>query len=239
MTKQFTVPCNFGQDIFPVTFHIGSPENTHHPIGFQSDWLSKEKGGTVPQDLMNMLQKLHELALKNNADFEELCYYALISATKTSTSNSLQKLSDSDIAKYADEFFDNANDNSIQNSNNQSDLSSNISSSSQYNNDDLEKNISERIATHTQIDTQHKKGIQDNSYQNNNGFLTKSNDISNDELLLYDNQNTVSGTNFSDDDLLVGSGNSELPQSLTANEDDLLLEVDVSSVYSGDEDLLS
>ena len=71
MTKQFTIPCQFGQQTSPVTFYIGHPDNGHHPIHFQSNWLSSSKGGTVPQDLMMTLQKLHDLALENNADFEE------------------------------------------------------------------------------------------------------------------------------------------------------------------------
>ena len=85
MTKQFTIPCQFGGQTSPVTFYIGHPDPAHHPIKFQSDWLSSAKGGTVPQDLMMTLQKLHELALENNADFEELCYYSLVSATNNSS----------------------------------------------------------------------------------------------------------------------------------------------------------
>ena len=77
MTKQFTIPCQFGQQTSPVTFYIGHPDNEHHPIHFQSTWLSSAKGGTIPQDLMDTLQKLHDLANENGADFEELCYYAI------------------------------------------------------------------------------------------------------------------------------------------------------------------
>ena len=102
MTKQFTIPCQFGQQSSPVTFYIGHPDNGHHPIHFQSNWLSSSKGGTVPQDLMMTLQKLHDLALENNADFEELCYYALISATQNSNGDGV---SESEITSYADEYL--------------------------------------------------------------------------------------------------------------------------------------
>lgn len=100
MVKQFTIPCQFGQETSPVTLYIGHPEGTHHPVHFQSEWLSSAKGGTIPQDLMDTLQKLHDLANQNGADFEELCYYALISATQHGAGGA----SPEDINKYADEF---------------------------------------------------------------------------------------------------------------------------------------
>ena len=100
MVKQFTIPCQFGQETSPVTLYIGHPEGTHHPVHFQSEWLSSTKGGTIPQDLMDTLQKLHDLANENGADFEELCYYALISATQHGAGGA----SPEDINKYADEF---------------------------------------------------------------------------------------------------------------------------------------
>ena len=103
MVKQFTIPCQFqGGQTSPVTLYIGHPESTHHPVHFQSDWLSSAKGGTIPQDLMDTLQKLHDLANENGADFEELCYYALISATQHGVGDGV---SQEDINKYADEYI--------------------------------------------------------------------------------------------------------------------------------------
>ena len=102
MVKQFTIPCDFQGQMSPVTLYIGHPEATHHPINFQSQWLSSARGGQVPQDLMDTLQKLHDLAIENNADFEELCYYALISATNNSAGNGV---SPDDINNYADDFL--------------------------------------------------------------------------------------------------------------------------------------
>ena len=100
MVKQFTIPCQFGNETAPVTLYIGHPENTHHPIQFQSNWLSSVKGGTIPQDLMDTLQKLHDLANENGADFEELCYYALISATQGGNATK------ENINKFANEFIE-------------------------------------------------------------------------------------------------------------------------------------
>jgi hypothetical protein len=75
--KKFTVPCDFGGKMAPFTIYIGEPESTHHPLHFQADWLSKERGGTIPGDVMESLAKLFQLAKKNNLSFEELCVYTL------------------------------------------------------------------------------------------------------------------------------------------------------------------
>ena len=107
MVKQFTVPCKFGQETSPVTLYIGHPDSAHHPVHFQSEWLLNTKGGVIPQDLMNTLQKLHNLAKENGADFENLCYYALISATE----HSINGVTPSEINKYANEFIENENNN--------------------------------------------------------------------------------------------------------------------------------
>lgn len=75
--KKFTVPCNFNGVQAPFTIYIGSPEDNHHPLHFQADWLSKERGGTIPQEVMDSIQKLKGLADKNHVSFEDLCVYAL------------------------------------------------------------------------------------------------------------------------------------------------------------------
>ncbi len=75
--KKFTVPCNFNGVQAPFTIYIGSREDNHHPLHFQADWLSKERGGTIPQEVMDSIAKLKELADKNHVSFEDLCVYAL------------------------------------------------------------------------------------------------------------------------------------------------------------------
>lgn len=105
MVKQFTIPCSFNGETAPVTFYIGHPESGHHPINFQMNWLSSAKGGVVPQDLVDTLKNLQDLAYENGADFEEMCYYALISATSNNTTgNGVTKEA---ITGYADEFIKN------------------------------------------------------------------------------------------------------------------------------------
>ena len=75
--KKFTVPCDFGGQKSPFTIYIGDPEPNHHPLYFQSNWLSKERGGTIPGEVMDSIAKLKDLAVQNNVSFEELCVYAL------------------------------------------------------------------------------------------------------------------------------------------------------------------
>jgi hypothetical protein len=78
--KKFTISCQFGASTGNFTVYIGKPEGEHHPLHFQADWLSKERGGAIPQKVMDSLQRLKEIADKNNVSFEELCEYALQAA---------------------------------------------------------------------------------------------------------------------------------------------------------------
>lgn len=82
--KQFTILCDFRGQKSPVTFYIGKPHPDKHPINFQQKWLSSDKGGNVPQDVMDSIQKLYGLAKKNGVEFEELCYYAMVNSLKKS-----------------------------------------------------------------------------------------------------------------------------------------------------------
>ena len=75
--KKFTVPCDFGGQKAPFTIYIGDPEPKHHPLHFQSSWLSKERGGTIPAEVMDSIAKLKDIADQNNVSFEDLCVYAL------------------------------------------------------------------------------------------------------------------------------------------------------------------
>jgi len=85
--KKFSVPCDFNGIKAPVTLYIGTPETGHHPISFQANWLSKERGGSVPQEVMESLDKLMSIASKNNVLLEDLCEYALHAASVPNNSN--------------------------------------------------------------------------------------------------------------------------------------------------------
>ncbi len=75
--KKFSINCDFNGQKSPVTFYIGIPEIEHHPLHFQADWLSKQRGGNVPGDIMEAIEDLHMIAKKNNVLLEDLCVYAL------------------------------------------------------------------------------------------------------------------------------------------------------------------
>lgn len=82
--KKFSVPCDFNGVSSPFTIYVGTPKEDHHPVHFQADWLSKERGGTVPAEVMESLSKLLDLAKKTSVSFEDLCVYALGTAQQES-----------------------------------------------------------------------------------------------------------------------------------------------------------
>ena len=77
MVKKFTVPCDFGGKKYPVTFYVGDSAKGTNPIGFQSKWLSSEKGGVVSSELTSSLMKLKEIADQKKVSFEDLCSYVV------------------------------------------------------------------------------------------------------------------------------------------------------------------
>lgn len=85
MTKRFDIPCNFNGRMIPVTLYIGDPKLENHPLHFQSNWLSNTKGGQIPQDVMDSIAKIRDLAVRNNVSFEDLCYFAVKKANGTLT----------------------------------------------------------------------------------------------------------------------------------------------------------
>ena len=76
---KFNVPCYFAGKKSQVAIYIGEPEQTHHPIFFQAKFIQDERGGVIPQEIMDSLSKLKQLAVENGVPFEELCRYALSS----------------------------------------------------------------------------------------------------------------------------------------------------------------
>ena len=211
MTKQFTIPCQFGQQTSPVTFYIGHPDNGHHPIHFQSNWLSSSKGGTVPQDLMMTLQKLHDLALENNADFEELCYYALISATQNSGGDGV---SEGEITSYADEYI-------------KKELGENAIADGQ-NGDALNKNDSEKNV----IATENADGGSDEKVNDNNVDTVKADHLQMENVL--DDANNNDGRSIAADE--EGKVRAKVMPSLNTNTQKT--EVNAETHNAADESLL-
>lgn len=75
--KRFTVPCDFNGVKHPFHVYIGEPNPKKHPLQFQAWWLSSERGGTIPQDVMDSFEKLFKISQENGVSFEDLCVYAL------------------------------------------------------------------------------------------------------------------------------------------------------------------
>ena len=85
--KRFTIPCDFGGVKHPFHVYIANPVPNSHPLKYQAAWLQEERGGTIPTDVMESFQKLHDIAKENNVSFEELCVYALSKDKNTEESN--------------------------------------------------------------------------------------------------------------------------------------------------------
>jgi hypothetical protein len=75
--QHFMIPCDFGGRKAPFPIYVGEPKTDAHPLHYQSWWLSSERGGSIPQEVMDSFEKLHKIALENNVSFEELCVYAM------------------------------------------------------------------------------------------------------------------------------------------------------------------
>lgn len=112
--KKFSINCDFGGQMAPFTIYIGQPEPSHHPLQFQADWLTKQRGGTIPPDVMDAIAKLKELAEKNNVSLEELCVYALGSAQEdTTTTNATQSDANTDTQANIDSPTTQPNDSNV------------------------------------------------------------------------------------------------------------------------------
>ncbi|KJV57095.1 hypothetical protein OCHUTO_0205 [Orientia chuto str. Dubai] len=91
--KKLTINCNFGGQIAPFQVMIGQPKPDQHPLHFQANWLSTERGGVIPAEVMESITQLVELSKKYQVPLEELVVYALGSAANgnaTSTDNNTQ-----------------------------------------------------------------------------------------------------------------------------------------------------
>ena len=75
--KRFTVPCDFNGNKHPFHVYVGDPHKDHHPLKYQEAWLREERGGHIPQEVMDSFEKLRKIALDNDVSFEDLCVYAM------------------------------------------------------------------------------------------------------------------------------------------------------------------
>lgn len=80
--KKFVVQCNFGGQIYPFSIYIGEPKDNVHPVYYQDNWLSKERGGNIPENVKESLDSLYKIAVENGLSFPDLCVYSLTVASK-------------------------------------------------------------------------------------------------------------------------------------------------------------
>ena len=71
------MPCDFGGAKAPFDVYVGEPKKGNHPLQNQASWLSSERGGAIPAEVMESFTKLLEIAEQNGVSFEELCVYAM------------------------------------------------------------------------------------------------------------------------------------------------------------------
>lgn len=75
--KKISIPCDFNGQKIPFPIYVGEPRPDKHPLQNQSSWLSTERGGSIPQEVMDSFEKLHGISKENKVPFEDLCVYAL------------------------------------------------------------------------------------------------------------------------------------------------------------------
>ena len=79
--KRFTIPCTFAGRKSPFHVYVGQPAHGLHPLKFQAAWLREQRGGIVPPEVMDNFDRLFQIAQEQDVSFEDLCVYALGSAT--------------------------------------------------------------------------------------------------------------------------------------------------------------
>lgn len=80
--KILTFPCQFQGGLQQIiNFYVGLPTPDSHPIGFQMKWLGG-KGGNVPSDISNALERIKKIAISHNIPFVELCDYVIANLNK-------------------------------------------------------------------------------------------------------------------------------------------------------------
>jgi hypothetical protein len=90
--KRFTVPCKFGNTTAPFNIYIGQANEDVHPLFYQTNWLSEQRGGVMPTEVIESFQKLANIARENQVSFEDLCVYALGSTDGSAKAEQAAKL---------------------------------------------------------------------------------------------------------------------------------------------------
>jgi hypothetical protein len=86
MIKKFNAPCNFNGVNSPFTFWLSDEYKTgNHPLHFQTDWLSKVRGGVLDPKISEGIKQIAEISEKNKISFEYLFMIAMDAALKANS----------------------------------------------------------------------------------------------------------------------------------------------------------
>ena len=99
MVKKIVINCDFNGASQAVPFYIGDSALEKNPIGFQSRWLSEEKGGNVPEKLMDSLIKIKKISDEHAVPFDELYDFVV---KEIESGKTLQEISISNKKKAAE-----------------------------------------------------------------------------------------------------------------------------------------
>ncbi len=80
--KRFTIPTDFNGEKSPFNIYLLSGRRGYLELQDQFRWVYEYRNGVVPEDVQDSFRRLHNLAKKNNVDYQALCVYALAEAEK-------------------------------------------------------------------------------------------------------------------------------------------------------------
>ena len=111
IVKSFRIPCFVGNQHSTVDIFLGNPNPENNPVKFQADFLASTKGISIPQEILDTLWKLKNIAAENGVPFVELCEYALkthmpdgvVAEVADTETASKEKTTESETVDYFDE----------------------------------------------------------------------------------------------------------------------------------------
>jgi len=80
--EKFTIPCRNNGVVSTVDVYLGNSADDNNPVQHQAHFLSEQRGIVIPEETMETLQKLKDIAAKNGASFIELVRYAIAESNK-------------------------------------------------------------------------------------------------------------------------------------------------------------